>query len=47
MKFPEAIARLLPKTAWQTDIVGISRPSALLFEDRLTRTGRSPGGSFG
>ena len=37
MKFPEAIARLLPEAAWQTDTVGMSRSSVLLFEDRVLK----------
>lgn len=40
MKFPEAIARLLPEAAWQTDTVGMSRSSVLLFEDRVLKIGQ-------
>ena len=37
MRFPETIARLLPETAWQTDTVGMSRSTVLLFEDRVLK----------
>ncbi len=40
MRFPETIARLLPETAWQTDTVGMSRSTVLLFEDRVLKTGQ-------
>ena len=37
MRFPEPRARLLPETAWQTDTVGMSRSTVLLFEDRVLK----------
>lgn len=40
MRFPEDVLRLLPEAAWQTDAVGMSRSSVLLFEDRVLKIDR-------